>query len=220
MTTIVFDLDGTLVDSAPDLHAAAAKLLVEEGRDPLPLATIRGFIGNGVPKLVERVAEAAVLGRDPARLEALTARFMTHYMAAPARLTRAFPHVLPVLEFLGQSGHRLGICTNKPEAPTRAILAALGLSRHIQVVVGGDTLPQRKPDPAPLRLAFQQLGALGLYVGDSEVDAATAETVGVPFLHYTEGYRQAPGRRIAAEASFADFAELPALVEALAEPAA
>lgn len=221
MTAIVFDLDGTLVDSAPDLHAAAAKLLAEEKLPPLSLDLIRSFIGNGVPKLVERLAAAAKMDLCPEQLEAMTQRFMGHYMAAPADLTACFQGVPSALAALRSAGHRLAVCTNKPVAPARAILDSFGLSRSIDGLIGGDSLPVKKPDPAPLQAAFDLLGASsGIYVGDSEVDAATAAAARVPFLLYTEGYRKAPLAALPSQGQFGDFSALPALVRALPEQAA
>ncbi|WP_172328346.1 phosphoglycolate phosphatase [Mangrovicoccus sp. HB161399] len=219
MTPIVFDLDGTLIDSAPDIHAAAAKMQEEAGLEPLDLGRIRSFIGNGVPALVERVMEAHALPRDPGRHGALTERFLAHYDAAPAELTRPYPHVPDMLDALAAAGHPLGLCTNKPAGPSRAILAALGLERFFAAVIGGDSLPLRKPDPMPLCAAFAALGGRGLYVGDSEVDAATAEAAGIPFLLFTGGYRKTPVGQLRHEAAFGDFSALPGLVHSLRKAA-
>ena len=213
MAGLIFDLDGTLVDSAPDIHAATAAMLREAGAEPLAPATIRGFVGHGVPALVARVAAAAFGPVGPDRLAALEARFMAHYDAAPVALTRPYPGVADALDALAAGGHALGLCTNKPEATARAILRGLGLDRHILVVVGGDTTPARKPDPAPLRAAIAALGAgSALFVGDSEVDAETAAACGTPFLLYTAGYRRGPPEAMPHAAAFDRFDALPGLV--------
>ncbi|WP_138466837.1 phosphoglycolate phosphatase [Poseidonocella sp. HB161398] len=219
MTPIVFDLDGTLIDSAPDIHAAAAKMQAEAGLAPLGLARIRSFIGNGVPVLVERIMAAQDLPSDPELHDALTARFLAHYDAAPAALTRPYPHVPAMLAELAAAGHPLGLCTNKPVGPSRAILAALGLGEVFAAVTGGDSLPLRKPDPMPLCATFAALGGKGIYVGDSEVDAATAGAAQVPFLLFTEGYRKTPVDELRHDAAFADFSALPGLVRALRKAA-
>ncbi|MCA8878740.1 MAG: phosphoglycolate phosphatase [Rhodobacteraceae bacterium] len=209
MTAIVFDLDGTLIDSAPDLHEAAVNMLAEAGLPAVTLDQTRSFIGNGVPKLVER-AIAAVGGPHERQAE-LVAVFLRHYNAAPAVRTALYPGVLDALDRLAADGHRLGLCTNKPEAATRAILDAFDLTRRLGAVVCGDTLPVKKPDPAPLRRALQDLGASGgLYVGDSEVDSQTASAVGLPFALYSRGYRKTAVEAIPHSFVFDHFDDLAA----------
>jgi phosphoglycolate phosphatase len=216
LAAIVFDLDGTLIHSAPDLLAAANVMLAGAGAAALDLPTLTGFIGNGVPVLVERIIAARDL--DPARHPQLLEAFHLAYAAAPADLTEPYPGVVSALTTLRAQGHALGICTNKPEAPARRILDLLGLTPFFGVVVGGDTLAEKKPDPAPLRAAFAGLGAArGLYVGDSEVDAETALAAGLPFALYTGGYRKAPPEAIAHDAAFDGFAGFPALAAGFAD---
>lgn len=209
---VVFDLDGTLIDSAPDIHAAAARLLAEEGRAALPLPVIRSFIGNGVPTLIERVIAAA--GLEPADHPRLTGRFMAFYDAAPADLTRPFPGVPEALAVLAGEGFVLGLCTNKPASATRGVLAALGLERF-EAMVCGDSMAVRKPDPDVLEETFRRLGADGIYVGDSEVDAETAERAVRPFALFTGGYRKTAVEAIRHDRSFGDFADLPAIALAM-----
>ena len=208
---VVFDLDGTLIESAPDIHAAVVRVLAAEGLPPLPLATVRGFIGNGVAVLVERVMAASGIG--PGEHPRLLARFQTEYDAAPSTLTRVFDGVEGALATLAAAGHPLGVCTNKPEATSRAILCDLGLIGYFGAIIGGDSLPERKPRPEPLLHAFMQLAAArGLYVGDSEVDSETALAAKVPFFLFTRGYRKAEPEAIPHLASFDDHAALPALI--------
>ena len=121
---LIFDLDGTLVDSAPDIRAAVNLMLAGEGLGPLDLPTVTGFVGNGMPKLVERVMAAK--GIDPARHKALTQVTLDHYNAAPSALTRPYAHVPQALAALEAAGHRLAVCTNKPEAPALECVKALG----------------------------------------------------------------------------------------------
>ena len=116
---------------------------------------------------------------------------------------------------------RLGVCTNKSEPLAREVMAALDLTRYFQAIVGGDTLIQRKPDPAPLRHTAGLLTAAAdslVYVGDSEVDAATAKAAGIPFALFTRGYRKAPAESLPAAARFDDFAALPRILSDLVKP--
>ncbi len=205
---IVFDLDGTLIHSAPDIQAAANAMLADEGLEPLDLAAITRFIGNGVPKLVERVMQARALPSDQhARL--LTA-MLKHYRNQQSALTRLFPGVRQALDSLKQQGYPLGICTNKPEAATHEVLRDFALGDLFDVVVGGDSLAQRKPDPAPLEAAFAALppGLARLYVGDSEIDAETAQRAGAPFALFTQGYRKQPVDALDHRLAFDDWRQL------------
>lgn len=210
---IVFDLDGTLVDSAPDLHVALNKVLAGEGAAPVTLAETAGFIGHGIPHLVGLARTAR--GLPPTREADMTVAMFRHYLAAPAALTRPYPGVTQALEALTAAGFRLGLCTNKALAPTEEILGALDLRRHFAVVIGGDSLPQKKPDPAPLRAAFAPLGQPHLYIGDSEVDAATAAAASVSFGLFTRGYRKTPVADLPHRLAFDDFGQLPGLVAGL-----
>ena len=210
MTPVIFDLDGTLVDSVPDLQAALNRAFAAEGVEPFDLATVTSFIGNGMASLVHRAVTARGLpASDHPRLLQATA---AAYEAEPTAHTRIYPGVIAALEALQAAGHPLGICTNKPEAAARLVLDQLGLTPWFGVIVGGGRVAL-KPDPAPLRLCMAELGAdHAIFVGDSEVDAETALAAGLPFLLYTEGYRKSPAADLPQTASFSDFAELPWLV--------
>lgn len=209
---IVFDLDGTLIDSAPDLHFALNRVLGDEGAAPVTLEETVGFIGHGLPHLVRLAHRHRGLAAD--RLAPMTEAMAALYLARPDARTRPYPGVIAALEALQAAGHPLGICTNKPLAPTWAILEALGLRRFFTVVIGGDSLAARKPDPAPLWAAFEGLGGggAGLYVGDSEVDAETAVAAGVPFALFTKGYRKSPLSALAHDLAFDAFDVLPDLI--------
>jgi phosphoglycolate phosphatase len=212
MARIVFDLDGTLVDSAEDIRAIANRLLADAGVPPLGSAEARSFIGNGVSVLVARMRAARGLP------DALHARMVADFLAAYETAvghTVPYPAVHDAMASLRGAGHRLGICTNKPLAPCRAVLDHVGLGGAFEAVVGGDSFPVLKPDPAPLRAAFEQLGdGPQLYVGDSETDAETARRAGVRFLLFTEGYRKSDLADIPHAARFDHFGALPALIEA------
>ena len=216
MAAVIFDLDGTLVDSAPDIHVAVNRLLADMGEAALSAETVRSFIGNGVPTLVARVLAACGHGPDPARQAEWQAGFLRHYEADSATLTQLYPGVTAALSALARGGHPLALCTNKPELPARKILRAFGLDGYFPVVIGGDSLPQRKPHPAPLLAAAAGLEGPVLFVGDSEVDAETARAARVPFLLFTEGYRKAPVHALPHAARFGRYSDLPALVARIA----
>ena len=208
---LVFDLDGTLIDSAPDIHAAANRLMAEEGLPPQTLERVRRMIGHGVPHLIDCLMQATRMPPDPERDADLVARYTAGYENA-VDLTRPYPGVPQTLDRLAAAGHRMGLCTNKPLAAVRAVLAHLDLARHFPVIVAGDSLHPRKPDPAPLLAAIAELGGgPATYVGDHEVDAATARAAGVPFVLFTEGYRSASATMLASR-SFADWTAFPALL--------
>ncbi|MBJ3764279.1 phosphoglycolate phosphatase [Maribius pontilimi] len=207
MARIVFDLDGTLIDSAPDIHAIANATLAGIGAAPITLAEARSFIGNGVPTFVARMRAAR--GIPDSKQEALTQVFLDRYDGAHG-LTRIYPGAERALDRLRGDGHALGICTNKPERPCRAVLDHLDLARHFDVILGGDTLDRRKPDPAPLRAAFDALPhGPCLYVGDSDVDAETALRADVPFVLFTEGYRKSAIAELPHAVAFDDWSAMP-----------
>ena len=208
---IVFDLDGTLVDSVPDLSAAVNVMLAGEGVGPLDQATVTGFVGNGLPKLVERaMAHVGLHPNDHARLTQVT---LEAYKAEPAARTRVYPGVEEALARLKAAGHRLGLCTNKPHDPAVDVMDHFGLSQYFEVVIGGDSLAVKKPDPEPLLHALVALGdGPALFVGDSEVDAETALRAGVDFALFTEGYRKSPVESLPHKYAFSHFRELRGLV--------
>lgn len=215
---IVFDLDGTLVDSVPDLAAAVNRLLRAEGQGDMSLPEVTSYVGNGAPTLMRLVMQAR--GMDLARHAALTNQMVADYTARSGELTTVYPGVLQALEVLVARGDPLGICTNKPLVPAKAVLAHFGMSDLFAVVIGGDSLPQRKPDAAPLLAAVDALGGRSgdigaIYVGDSIVDADTARHADLPFVLFTEGYLNGDRASVRPIASFSAFSDLPAVVARL-----
>lgn len=210
---IVFDLDGTLIHSAPDLHVALNRVLQGEGVAPVDLADTMRFIGHGIPNLVRQAQEFRQI--DSARLPAMVEAMFAHYLASPSALTRVYPGVIEALNYLRDQGYALGICTNKALAPTLEILRALDLAQYFPAVIGGDSLPQKKPDPSPLLATFEALGSPLAYVGDSEVDAETAAAASIPFALYTEGYRKSPVEALPHALAFADYRRLIDWIETL-----
>ncbi len=214
LKAVIFDLDGTLVDSVPDIHAAANALLRAMGYQPISYEILRSFVGNGIPKLVERVMRASHMDITPERHADLTAQFIDLYAAKPVAKSQLYSGVTDLLNTLKSRGYTLGICTNKDHALTMQVLEGMGISKVFDAVVGGDTMPVKKPDPAPLFEAMRQLGATQtLYVGDSEVDAATALAADLPFALFTEGYRKSAVSVIQHAFSFSEFSTLAEFVE-------
>jgi phosphoglycolate phosphatase len=212
---LVFDLDGTLIDSAPQIHDAANKVFQNKGLQTFSNATVRGFIGNGVGVLINRLMAHQGLADHPALQSDLVAEFLSIYEEA-FDLTTLYPGVSTALADLAKAGHRLAICTNKPIGPTHAVLRHFGLTDLFPVVIGGDSLPQRKPDPDPLWAACNALGpGKALFIGDSEVDAATAKAAGVPLALYSGGYRKAAPDQMGARIIFDSYTALPGLIRHL-----
>ncbi len=213
---IIFDLDGTLVDSAADLTAAVNAVLAAFGREPLSVAEVRRMIGDGVEMLVARALAARQCEQGDAA-EAVRI-FMRHYESHAAALTSAFPGVAEALQALRAAAIPLAVCTNKPARVTADLLGRLGLASYFTRVTGGDSLPFRKPDPRvllSLLKSFEARPESALLVGDSEVDAATARASGVPFVLMKHGYRRGPAEEIPCVAALESFDQLPALVGAL-----
>ncbi|MEM9585035.1 MAG: phosphoglycolate phosphatase [Pseudomonadota bacterium] len=207
---IVFDLDGTLIDSAPDIRGVANMLLKQEGKAPITLAQTHSFIGNGMPVFVQKMSALREIPED--RHSDLVQKFEDAYHGAVS-LTECYPGVGETLDSL-HGAHCLGICTNKPIGPCKAVLKHLKIDHFFDAVFGGDSLPVRKPDPAPLQATFEAMGTGPcLYVGDSEVDAETAQRAGVPFLLFTEGYLKTTPEQTPHRIKFDSFADLPRLVE-------
>lgn len=213
MARIIFDLDGTLVHSAPTLAAAGNRLLDELGRAPLSVDAVAAHVGRGVPALVAGIL-AQSGGVPDGDLAPYLARFRAIYEADPLTGTAPYSDVAATLARLAAAGHGLGVCTQKLLAPARALLEALGLMPPITALTGGDSLDVLKPDPRMFRHAADQLLAgAPVMVGDSEIDAQTARTAGVPFLLFTRGYRHCALAQIPHAARFSDYAALPGLLD-------
>ena len=213
--TVVFDLDGTLVDTSPDLTAALNHSLVAMGRPAVDAATVRHLVGHGARALIERGLALSGGGGEPAVARALPL-FLDYYAAHVADGSRPYPGAEAMLEALAGAGVRLAICTNKPVALSRALIAALGWSGRFAVNLGGDSLAVRKPDPAPLLAAIAAVGGDpgdAVFVGDSIVDMATARAAGVPVVAVSFGFADRPVAALGADRVIDDFDEL---TEALA----
>ena len=185
---VLFDLDGTLVDTAPDLCNAVNHVLAGLGRAAVPLARLREVVSKGGRAMLA----VALPDLDDAARDALLPPFLARYAEALAVESEPFTGVPALLDALDARGVRWGIVTNKPEALAAGVVAGMGWVARCAVLVGGDTLPLRKPDPAPLHLACERLGidpARGLYVGDDERDVQAARAAGMPSAAALWGYR-------------------------------
>lgn len=213
--TVAFDLDGTLADTAPDIAAGLDRMLAALGRETLAQAAIRDMVGGGARALVQRALH--VTGGAP---EELVDRGLPMYLDFYAEHvcvgTRPYPGVERALDRLAARGVALALCTNKVEALTLALVEALGWQGRFASVVGGDTLPTRKPEPAMLHAAISGAGGgPAALVGDSITDADTARAAGVPFVAVSFGFSDRPVEALGADAVIDHFDELDAALELL-----
>lgn len=210
---VIFDLDGTLIDSAGDICLAVNGLLAELDCAPLSVAEVRGFVGEGARRLVEKL----LVARPDARtdVDSALARFLHLYETTPTTHTTLYPDLRPTLEALIAAGATLAVCTNKPGTATRNVLRDLDLARYFETVIAGDTLPVRKPDPGTIDAVIALNGHATKHVvlvGDSEIDAATAIAAEIPFILMTHGYRHKPAAEIPATYRLDHFTDLIALL--------
>lgn len=193
--TVVFDLDGTLVDTAPDLISALNFVLRREGLPPVPLASARNMIGAGARKLIERALEAegrSIMVKD---VDSMTADFIDHYAEHIADASRPFEGLEGALDDLSGRGCRLAVCTNKLEWLSKRLLDELGLSRRFAAICGADTFGVSKPDPAILQQTVARAGgvlASTIMVGDAGTDIGVARRAGVPVIGVSFGYTDVP----------------------------
>jgi phosphoglycolate phosphatase len=212
---VLIDLDGTMVDTAPDIAAAVSRMLEDFGTTPLPFDTVSGFIGNGVPNLVRRSLDAAGIDQrfDIGRAQRV---FEQHYADTNGQLGRVFPGVTAGLRELREQGYRSACVTNKPEALAVSLLARTGLDKYLDVLVAGDTLASMKPSPEPLWHASRLLDADPAHcalVGDSPVDVAAARAAGLPVFIVSYGYAGATGAQaLRCDALIDSFEALPAIL--------
>jgi phosphoglycolate phosphatase len=212
---IVFDLDGTLIDTAPDLRAALNQVLVGMDRRELTIEEVRHMIGDGTPALMERALAATGTMTD---LNRAHQKLVQIYEASPANLSRLFPGVDTMLRLLRNSGANLGICTNKPQAATLSVLKAFNIAHYFEAIVGADMIPFRKPDPRHLLSVIERLHATiskAVMIGDSENDYAAARSAGVPVILMRYGYLRVPPEKLTPDIWLDDFAAIPSALARL-----
>lgn len=208
----LFDLDGTLVDSAITIAAALSKLSATRGGEPADLARTRRLVSRGAPVLVRET-----LGQVAGESAEDVAAFRAILADIPADPGMIFPGVVAALQALAAAEAPCAVVTNKPEGLARLLLDQLDLARFFGAVVGGDSLPVCKPDAEPLRHALRAIRAEGAaaMIGDSEVDAHAAGAAGIPFVLYRRGYEADGCAAHLCADTFEDFSELPALLRGL-----
>jgi phosphoglycolate phosphatase len=217
--TIVFDLDGTLADTAGDLVTTLNVILAGEGLDPIPLQRARDMIGAGARALIQRGFEAHGRPLPPAELDRLFVAFLDHYRDHLAIETVLYDGVLGALDQLAGQGHRLAVCTNKVEAHSIKLLEALGVADRFKAICGRDSFAFHKPDPRHLTATIAQAGgdpAHAVMVGDSRTDIDTARAAGLPVVAVTFGYTDTPVALLAPDRVISHFDELPAALQAVA----
>ena len=213
MTAIIFDLDGTLVESAPVIQGVANTLMSELGHRNFELSEVHDFIGDGTRVFLERAFSTLGVEYGASAFEEHHKRLVALHAEVPGSASQPMSAANEVLHALHAAGFQIGMCTNKPGTATRNIIDAHRWSHIFQSVVAGDTLSERKPDPKPLVTAAKQLGhERAIFVGDSEVDDATAKAAGFPFLFYTEGYCEADISELSFAAKFSHYDELTPLI--------
>ena len=208
---IVFDLDGTLVDTAPDLLASLNHVLLAEGHEPIDAQTLRGVIGHGGRAMLERTFAQRGSALSEERLDGLIATFLEHYRANMPGRSRPFDGARACVERFASAGYRRAVCTNKQEAPSRTLLDLLGLSPHFAAICGPDTFGVRKPDPDHLIRTIAMAGgdpARAIMVGDSITDARTARAAGIPVVVVDFGYATEPVADLGADRIIGHFDEL------------
>jgi len=217
-STVVFDLDGTLVDTAPDLVSALNVVLAREGLPALPLASARNMIGGGARKLIERGLEAEDRSVSAPQLARMMRDFIDYYAEHIAEASRPFEGLEAALDGLAADGYRLAVCTNKLEWLSKRLLDQLKLSHRFAAICGADTFGVAKPDPAILRQTVARAGgelASAIMVGDAGTDVGVARRAGVPVIGVSFGYTEVPIAELKPDRIIHHMSELKGAIESL-----
>lgn len=216
-SAIIFDLDGTLIDSAPDLAGSLNTVFEQDSAlPPLTLADVRNMIGAGVPKLIERGLRAHGQAHDGPRVEALVPQFMEIYLARATRETVLYPGGAEILKAYSEAGIKLGLCTNKPTDVSQMILRDLGVLDLFGSIVGGTSGFAKKPDPEPMMACMEQLGVIAartVFVGDSIADVKTARNANLPVIVMSYGYTPIPAAELGGDVVIDRLDEIPQAIE-------
>lgn len=215
-TALIFDLDGTLVDTAPDLMAATNAMLASEGRASVGLDALRHMVGFGTRSLILQAFAATGERAEDDDLPRLVDIFLKHYRPNIARTSRPFPGVAATLEVLKTRGAPLAVLTNKPHDLALLLLKALALEPFFDAIIGAGARPYTKPDARLFGDVLQALGAeRGIMIGDSATDVATARAASAPVILVSYGYTPEPAATLGADIVTDDFAAIPALAATL-----
>lgn len=215
---MVFDLDGTLVDTNRDLIPALNHAIAGEGVEPVAVEEVGHVVGEGARRMIERAFELRGARVPTGRLDDLHRTFLTHYETHIADLSRPYPGLLDAMDRLAGDGWRFAVCTNKAEHLSRKLLAALDLAPRFAFVAGADTFDVRKPDPGHIRQTVEAAGGdvvRAVMVGDSINDIAAARAVPVPVIAVDFGYTDRPVRELGPDTVISHYDELPATAAAL-----
>lgn len=215
---IVFDLDGTLIDTAPDLIGTLNAVFAREGLPPVPYDQARALIGGGAKVMIARGLEAEGRTASPAQLDKLFADFIEHYSAHIADKSKPFPGLEDALDQLAKDGFTLAVCTNKLEGLSVKLLNALGLAKRFVKICGQDTFGVQKPDPEMLRKTIAAAGGdvrRAIMVGDSETDISTAQRANIPVIAVDFGYTTRPVAEFRPDRVISHFNNLRAAIEEL-----
>jgi phosphoglycolate phosphatase len=219
-TALIFDLDGTLVDTAPDLLGAMNAVLVKAGRAKLDPAALRHMVGFGARALITQAFEATGAPVEASALPGLVDDFVIHYRDHLSDGSVPFPGVVETLATLRDGGAKLGVLTNKPQELVAPLLRALDLEKYFTAIHGAGRYSYVKPDPRVFHHVVEELtgdaNAPALMIGDSKTDVATARAANVPVIILSYGYTPEPAETLGADAVTGDFRDIPALVKRLA----
>ncbi|QDG94736.1 HAD-IA family hydrolase (plasmid) [Rhizobium sp. NIBRBAC000502774] len=213
MPLAIFDLDGTLLDTAPDIYSAAVSFSVNH-RFPKPaFDEIKNLIGGGVRNMLQHLLKKQEVLLDDAAIAQLLHDFTDRYENSTS-LTKPYPGVIEALDHLTLDGYRLGICTNKPTLMTERLLERSNIKDRFQVIIGPDRAPAKKPDPRHLQAVCSAMGrGTAVFIGDSAIDAETAERANIPFIFFEGGYLKPSERReLAKAAAFINYHDLPSVI--------
>src|SRR5690349_2030362 len=216
---LVFDLDGTLIDTAPDLVDTLNVVFAREGLAPVPFATARKLIGGGARAMITRGVEAEGRVLSPSHIERLFREFIAYYTDHLADRSRPFPGLTETLDTLAAKGHRFAVCTNKLEGLSLMLLRKLELASRFAAICGQDTFGVQKPNPEMLRRTIVAAGgdpARAVMIGDSETDIRTAKAAGVPVVAVDFGYTERPVAEFEPDRVISHYGELPKAIAALA----
>jgi len=213
---VVFDLDGTLIDSVPDVCAALNRMLAEMDAGPLTVADVSATIGEGASWMIEHAVIMAGLDAKSIDLQDCLRRYLGHYRDYPVEYTQVYPGVHEVLEQFAAAGVLMGVCTNKPSIMSDLVLAELRLDKFFSAVTGGDSVPHRKPDGRHICLTLELMNAgtrQPIMVGDSETDMEAAHDARIPSVAVTYGYPRFESGELDADIVIDQFAQLPGALQ-------